>query len=134
MRVGQGRELGHLGPAHLALLLGKTEKKALFRREPLYVAAAMLVQIVLVGLPCNDKAAQVGDIFAERQFAVHPHARLDFVEVCLRLDKLCLALKAVAVSLCPPILEVAFVVKLRPLVVEAVRELMAYRVPNAGVV
>ena len=70
-------------------------------------------------------AAEVGDVFAERQLAVDFEARQCFVRAVLIDDLLRARLKLFCVFVRPPFVQVAVGVILSPLVVVAVRDFVA---------
>ena len=134
MRVGLRQHSLAFWPRVLAPALTVAHEEPLFRRETVDGLSRRGRQRRDVGHQRNPQTAVVGGILAERQLAVH----LDVVhrgEVRILVDDAGgPLLEAFGVGGRPPVLQVALRVELAPLVVEAVRQLVADHTAGGPVV
>src|SRR5207249_5596626 len=121
--------LAHVGAPHLR----PREEEALLGREPVDELALLAGKRALERLVGEARAAEVGDVLAERELAVHFHSGQRLVAVELLDDFLRTRLELRGILRRPPVREVALRVVVAALVVEAGRDLVADdRADSAG--
>src|ERR1043165_869214 len=115
-----------LGPGLLRPDLCPAEKETLLGCKAADIGRTRLaLHGFLKGVISHVEAAQIGDGFARHQLALHVETLLHFVAAELVDDALGALLEILHVGVGPPVLEIAFLVELRALIVEAVRDFVA---------
>src|SRR5689334_18821762 len=123
-----------LGPLLRAPALREREKEALRRREAVALFRRLIARSELECVPCDLEAAEIGDVFAEREFAVDMQIVDRHVGVELLHQFLCARVELLAVGAGPPVAQVAFGIEAAALIVEAVQHFVADDGADAAVI
>ena len=133
MRVDLGALAHCCRACGLAPALPVGRKELLRGRQPSVLGGSLRVEVgsvllrhLLVGNPGQPQPGQVGKIFAQRQLAVHVQVAHRNKAAVLVVDTLGALVEVLGIVPGPPVVQVAFRVKLAAFVVEAVRELVAH--------
>ena len=122
VRVGNDLLLERLGTCVPTFGHREAEEKAFVGRESVYVLLLLSFLRTLECVVGDNDAAQIRDVLAEREFAVHVHIVYGDEAVVLLLQNLCALFEAFRILFRPPLFQIPLFVELAACIVKAMRD------------